>query len=200
MAKKDSPAIYLLQHVWSNEGHGAGRSWERLNSAMKSALALAIEHLFRFEEGDFDEISKRFNFGYWGGQDTGGFAEGFYSIACAVDRGHGARCHGPNRSACIAFEKYKGREPFIYKEPTCLSGVRLACGSRFMWAVGDLVYEPTVTSFAADGLSLSACTYKSHDGYERKVEKRFKITLEALREQNAKVVASVKESKKKGAA
>lgn len=196
---KDSPAMQLLDHVWRNEWHGAGRSWERLNSAMKEALALAIDHLFRFNEGDFAEFGDRFRFGRWGGADSGGFAEGFYSRACAVHDTFG-RSHGPNRSACISFEKWKGREPFIYKDRSCISGVRLACGSRFYWMpdskAGTLPLLVTATSFAADGLSLTACTYKDTEGYERKIDRRFKITLQALREQNAAVVKAAKGDKK----
>lgn len=198
MTKKqaDSPAMQLLQHVWSNAQRGNRDSWALLNSAMQDALSLAISHQFLFEEGDFAQLSERFLFGYWGHQDPGGFAEGFYAKACGV--GHSAP-FGPNRSACISFEKWKGREPFIYKERDCISGVRLACGSRLYWlpdAKSDTrPVLATVTSFAKDGESLTACTYKGND-YPAKIDRRFKITIKALREQNAKVVESVKAAKK----
>jgi hypothetical protein len=75
-----------------------------------------------------------------------------------------------NTTACISFEKYRGRGPFVF------GGRRLHVGSVFEWAG---VHNVIVTSFADDGLSLIACTYK--DGARRVVDKRMRITLDELK-------------------
>jgi len=175
---KDSPALRLLQLVWDEQGHQMGHSWERLNAAMHAATCLAIEYGLRFDVADFQAIDKRFRMGYWGG-------EGFYCLACAT-RGYG-RCHGPNRSAAIAFETWKGRKPFIIRErPSSPARHRVAIGAGFRW-YGQWV---TCTSFAKDGLSLIACSYA--DPERKKVLKRHRITHADIKAYHAEIAKSVK--------
>ena len=166
MAKKtDSPAIQLLRLLWRHEGHQMGHSWERINATMRNGLGLAIRSGLEFARGDFAVISDAFNPGCWLN------GERMYSVACLGE-------HGPNRSAAISFERWKGRKPFI------LDGHRLAVGSKFDW-YDDRV---TVTSFADDSSYLVACSYKytesnTGDTYaRRKVAHRYKIAIADLRE------------------
>src|SRR5262249_51742049 len=106
-----SPAIQLLNFAWK---HCGSYSWRNLNHTMIRCLKIAIECGMEFAEGDFLLMVKSrsaggFSFDFWGGQDNAGLGEGFYTLACTADAG----C---NTSACIAFEKYKGRKPFILKD------------------------------------------------------------------------------------
>jgi hypothetical protein len=186
-AKKrdDSPAIQLLDLVWSNCNEVNGHSWERLNGSMKDALSLAISAGMAFDLGDFASFRERYRFGYWGGQDSGGFAEGFYTEAV---------CKG-NMSAAKSFEQWKGRKPFITEDAEATMrygrrvesrcGGRLTVDSRFTFR-GELL---TVTSFSDGGEYLTACTYKlcEHDQYRRKIAKRFKITREELLQERRRV-------------
>lgn len=183
---KPSAVIELLRHVWRSQGQaGGGRSWERLNHAMSSALGLAVWSLFRFDRDDFIRIAKNFNIGYWGGNDRHMCGECFYSAACEGS-------HGANRSAAIAFERWVGRKAFILKEAKrSPSGRRLAIRSQFIWQ-GETV---TVTSFSADGSFLTAVVRNyEHDergSYRRcAVKRRFKVTWDALKELNKAVKAA----------
>ncbi|MBN1510707.1 MAG: hypothetical protein JXB13_01710 [Phycisphaerae bacterium] len=176
-----SPALDLLDQIWKHWGGATRHSWDRVNRSMRAALELAVGSGMRFGPDDFDEIERRYRFEYWGGKDAGGFAEGFYRMA--VTEG--------NRSAAQAFEKYKGRQPFIFEtvDPggdRCFrhrvsrrTKERAAVGFRIHWQ-GRWA---TVTSFADDGQSLTACTYREPDDGSsyRKIDKRFKITQADLR-------------------
>ncbi|MFA6242570.1 MAG: hypothetical protein WC655_16655, partial [Candidatus Hydrogenedentales bacterium] len=148
--KKDSPAIHFLRHVWESVGDKQGDSWNRLNQAMGDALGMAIKYGMRFYVDDFSLIAnapseRGFNGGYWLGQ-TPATGERYYTLACAVDRAYGV-----NMSACLAFEAWKGRPPFICKDAQCVTGRRVAIGSDVEWG--------RVTSFASDGQSFIACAY-----------------------------------------
>ena len=161
-----SPAYQLLHHVWLHSLAATGHSWERLNHSMRGAMQLAINAGLRFDRDDFARMYKEFRGGYWFGE-TGG--EGFYALA--VQTG--------NLSAAQAFESWNGRQPFIADDVDTGSGRRkrgrLAVGSRFPWRG----FQVTVTSFALDGAHLTACAYT--DGTERKVSKRFRITVADIR-------------------
>jgi len=170
MKKNHSPAYQLLSHVWKHSLAATGHSWERLNNSMRGAMQLAINAGLRFDRDDFAKIYEEFRGGYWFGE-TGG--EGFYSLA--VQTG--------NLSAAQAFESRNGRQPSIADDvdPGCncsyahLTGIRkrgrLAVGFVFPWRG----HRVKVTSFAVDGTYLTACAYT--DGTERKVSKRFRITV-----------------------
>ncbi|MEA1952595.1 MAG: hypothetical protein U9N87_14540 [Planctomycetota bacterium] len=166
MKKKLSPAYQLLRHVWQHSLKATGHSWERLNCSMRGAMQLAIDAGLRFDRDDFAKTMKEFRGGYWFGE-TGG--EYFYALA--VQTG--------NLSAAQAFESWKERQPFIADVVDTGSGRRkrgrLAVGSRFPWRG----FHVTVTSFALNGAHLTACAYK--DDAERKVAKRFRITIADIR-------------------
>ena len=174
MKDNQSPAYQLLRHVWQYSLAATEHSWERLNHSMRGAMQLAINAGLRFDVDDFARIYKEFRGGYWFGE-TGG--EGFYALA--VQTG--------NLSAAQAFESWNGRQPFIADnvDPggnysyAHLTGRRkrgrLAVGFCFPWRG----FSVTVTSFAADGTHLTACAYT--DNAERKVARRFRITVADIR-------------------
>ncbi len=136
-----SPAVQLVQLVAANEGFGWGRSNDRSDRAVREALDLAIRFGLRFDLGDFQVLTKR--------PFCVGYGEEFYSAACRTEGKGGFQSYGCNRSACQAFEHYKGRKPFIFE------GQRLAVGSSFTWDGADV----ECTSFAQDGTYLRACSY-----------------------------------------
>lgn len=157
---KTSPALQLVRHVCKYHSHQMSYSQLRCQQAPRGALRLAIKFGLRFDKTDFGEK------GLYGD-------EWDYKLAVAHDR-HGCQ----NRSACIAYENWKKRKPFI--APCGYQGAlhRLAVGSRFTWR-GQCV---EVTSFADDGAYIIACVYKypNKDDYRRKVERRYKITRKDL--------------------
>ena len=170
----DSPALFLLQHVWREIGHGTHHA---RNNAMQDALALAIASGMTFGLDDFDRCFADFRARYW--MDL----EGSYARAC-----HGP--HGPNPSAYQALEKFLGRVPFIIHESCTPQGfgpkVRLAVGSRFRWPI-DLKTSAlvAVTSFADQPKDkkppyLIACSYKVAKDCSRQVDKTFRITHKAI--------------------
>lgn len=188
-----SPAYRLLKHVWASQGEGMGHSWDRLNDAMQTALSLAIRSGMAFDVDDFRRFSSDFNSGYW----IGAGGEGYYAMAVGSGVWSGSRSHGPNPSAYQSFEKWRGRKPFIVRmnagdEKT----VRLSVGQRFGWHVKlKSRAEVTVTSFA-DGpdAHVIACSYKPKErdarGYQigpDKIDKRFKITHDAIAEYHAAI-------------
>ncbi len=145
----ESPALHLIRHMWENVCDTLPHSWRIVNGSMHQVVKLAIDGGLRWGLGDFATVAKDFRIGYWGGNN--GDSEGLYS--CAVESG--------NLSACLSFEAWKGRKPFIFH------GKRISVGYDFRWA-GERV---TCTSFADDGASLIATSYKPRetdgDGYER---------------------------------
>jgi len=178
MAKKmDSPAVAFLEHIWMHSCKATPFAFERLNHAMRKGLSLAIGSGMEFRIGDFTGIDDRFRPGHWiGVPDEWVYA---YAVSCG------------NRSAWKAWEKYKGRPPFLAND-TDASGNdyvhssqinrkrgRLALGSRFAWQGHHNV---RVTSFSDDGTYLTACLYEwVKEPYpHEKVVKRFKITREDL--------------------
>jgi hypothetical protein len=180
--REQSPVLDLLDTVWNHGDRATSHSWARVNTSLQQALCLAIGSGIKFHPDDFEEIQRRYRFHYWGGNGRGGFAEGFYGLAVAEG----------NLSAAQAFEKWKGRRPFI------VDGAYGGCGARFAHrgghfrqrgrlAVGSVFswegQQVTVTSFAADGRYLVACRYAETPapGYQSKVAKRFKITHADLR-------------------
>ncbi len=78
---------------------------------------------------------------------------------------YGIACEGPygaNLSACRDLESFIGRKPFMlksgkyYEQPTKARS-RAYVGKKFAWN-GEYV---TVTSFATDQLSFTACSYRT---------------------------------------
>lgn len=169
--EKRSPAMQLVELVWTSNGHQMGRSSDRVDRAMDAAMRLAIEHGFEFAPGDFAAISREYGIGG---------AEGLYCLACAPPTRYSTgRTYGAKRSACISFERWKQRKPFIID-----GSQRLAVGARFEWYGEQVV----CTSFSEDGKHLVACSYKeSANGSHgrEKVLHRYRITVADLRDSRA---------------
>lgn len=168
-----SPAYKLVSHVWQHKQGGTGHSWARVNAAMSQALCLAIEAGLLFAEDDFREIYGGMRGGYWFGETS----ERFYSLAVKFD----------HESACRSFEAWKGRLPFVF------GGSRLHVGAMLDW---DGEANATVTSFASDGGSLVACTYKrSEDIHSHQIARRMTITYDELKAAEKGRVAANKEAR-----
>lgn len=167
-----SPAYQLVAHVWKHKLEATGYSWQRINTAMSQALSLAISAGLIFHEDDITDIHAKMRGGYWFGD---GGTERFYALA--------AGSRAPNESACKALEKALGRAAFVYV------GTRLHVGSPIQW--GE--HGAKVTSFAKDGLSLIACTYKDYD--ERTLDRRLTITLDEIKAAEKARLASAKEAR-----
>lgn len=176
----DSPALDLLQVLWTNRQQETGHSWLRLNHAMWRGLLLAVEMGLTFHPDDFSECYQRYRAGYWIG-DGGG--EMFYQHAVLYG----------NATAWQSYEQHVGRKAFIIPGARCdrASGMgnglmggglaRLVVGARFNWK-GELV---TVTSFkdGDDPQSFVACSYKKAGKYKEKIHHRFAITHQDIRDE-----------------
>lgn len=175
-----SAVIRLLDLVWSQANTATNHSWERLNHAMHAALRMAIGAGFTFALDDLATIAAQYRFGYWCGESP----EWIYTAAVVAS----------NRSAIQSYEAWKQRKPFVMDDVR-LGHVhrkreRLTVGSRFVWQG----YEVTVTSFSANGQSLTACSYQPRveGSYMDVIEKRFRIT-------HADITAERKERHERGA-
>jgi hypothetical protein len=142
-------------HPSKSKLSGGAKSFRQLNAGLQTVLEVAFTTSLPFELTDFADIYDRCGGSYWFGESRG---EGFYRIAAAHR----------HISACKSFEHWRKRKPFMWQ------GKRLACSSAFKWEGHDV----TVTSFADDGLSLTACSYL---GKDRKPHRRFTITHKQLR-------------------
>lgn len=152
--KEDSAPIQLLQLIWENATKAAGDSWRRYNESLANGLSLAIRSGMRFEPDDFKVIEERYRPEYWMGlgSDSG---ERYFTLAVVND----------NISAAVAFEKWKGREPFIWNDiradDTVFEGFRrLFVGAWFTWQ-GEHV---SLTKFVNDDDSIRACSYVQEKG------------------------------------
>jgi hypothetical protein len=182
-SKANSPAYKLLAMVWDHRCGATQGSWDRVNHSMRDALTLAIKAGMLFDRDDFAAFASEFHSHFWLRADGGDMlGECFYRLALVMG----------NQSAVLSFEAWKQRPPFIVDricspEWGCDQGHfhphatgRLALGYRFVWL--DLLV--TVTSFATDGQSITACTYKASPKGEyapRRIARRFKITIDELR-------------------
>jgi hypothetical protein len=110
--------------------------------------------------------------GYWFGNSIGNKpGEGFYSLA--AQGGKWDCSMQPNRSACMSFEKWIGRKPFI------LNGERLAIESEIR--IGDKRFF--VTSFSDDSIRISGYYSETNPhGYkDGKPTKRASLTHDDIK-------------------
>jgi len=142
-------------------------SWRDVNSCRFDALAYATEYL-RFDPSDVKTIYNEFRGSYWFGCGSGA-DERLYERA--VKKG--------NVSACVAWEKFFGRKPWI-GDTSEGKRERLAVDIKIRWE-GVWCF---ITSMSDE--KLIACTYKKGTGYERKIDRRFTITREAFKQASAK--------------
>lgn len=152
MKNTDSPAVQLMSLLWNESQKATGHSWLRLNQGLREGLFLAVKIGLKFGDGDINEIAKRFNGGYWFGDDF----EVFYTCAVVYS----------NRSAWKAYEARYKRVPFIWTPATLndrwggggkgiTNPPRLTIGCDFQWK-GEKVI---VTSFNDEKGYLVAQSY-----------------------------------------
>lgn len=166
---EDSPAYQLISLVYRHQGHQQGRSRERWYHAMQAAARLAIRFGLRFDREDFVHLTSSERDTY---RPRYCATERDYALACGCERGRG------NKSAVLAFEHWRDRRPFMVTEDGSKTPTRIYVGRQFRWA-GDWV---TCTSFAEDNSYVVVCTYRTGEKYyPRKIERRIKLTREALR-------------------
>ena len=171
-----SPVFQLLSTVWNNAKRES--SYREINKSMIESVCIAIRLGFKFEPQDFKDI-KRYHIYSWrdgdGGQEW--WAEEFYKLAVKKR----------NISACISFEAWKDRKPFLFNDITCKPDVkrkkkRLALGSEFHWdCIGKKSAIVEVTNINRD--RIIACQYAEieESDYHRKIQKRYTITRENLK-------------------
>lgn len=167
---KDTPVRALLRSVWTASDRGTGHSWERINTAMRAALRLAISAGFRFEIGDFD--LDEFRPGYWMG-------DGEWAYSLAVAEG--------NDGAARAFEHHNLRTPLIAKGVTQMpsertfahksgkrQSERLTVGATFEY----LGQQVVVTSIRNEPVTAATCVAYRHG--TNKVLRRYSVTKEDI--------------------
>lgn len=142
-----SVVLDYLRSTYDNCCSEGCHSWNVINDAMRIALEVAIKGRFKFEKGDFQYLSDPSSelgyspYGYlgfyrWIGKDTAySYGERFYNYAV----------ESSNKSACIAFESWKKRKPFV------LSGKRLSVRSTFGVKIDNAVEWWVVGSFSESG-------------------------------------------------
>lgn len=167
-----SPVVTLLSHVYKHANGSKNHSWELLNYGLRKTLDMAIRCGFAFERDDFEQISNRFDFGYWCGTDSDKMsAEQLYSLAVSNN----------NRGACIAFEQWKNRKPYF------LNSARLAVGSEFLYrehpvakGLKQSIFRLHVTYIGAD--KIGCCWYENPGNHQSgKPKRRFEFTHQELK-------------------
>jgi hypothetical protein len=145
---------------------------------MRKALEVAVSGRFKFELKDFEVLADngQFEFYRWIGKDTEyGYGERIYKLA--IDSN--------NKSACLAFEHWQKRKPFIFK------GQRLGVGSSintlteapyFWWQVGSFSESGDKINLSSDNRrkSLTVKELKSLEK-EELAPKALKDQLEELK-------------------
>ena len=162
--RTDSAAYQIIALVWRNAQQATGHSWQRLESAAKGAMFVAIEAGFKFDLDDFARVYADFSGSHWFGHSeyNGDNGDAFYRVAVKYR----------NVSACRSFEAFARRSPFIY------DGFRLACGSSIVlgnerWAV---------SSFDDEGGRILLCRSEyDEDAKRSKVVGRKSMTVDEVR-------------------
>ena len=167
--KPDSPVVELLKIVWDNACKKSS-SWRLLNHALGTTLMTAISCGFVFEEDDFLEIEKRFRPEYWMEKSDSGRGELIYALAaCGPSNGN---LGVANISAAMAFEKWKGRKPYI------VDSKRVALGSALHHPEYGLLWVTFI-----DSHEIRACWYDNPGNYAKgKPIKRYTFDHKTVKE------------------
>jgi hypothetical protein len=164
-----SAAFELCTHVW-RASQGATRfAWLRLNQSMRDAVQLAITSGMQFSPDDFERLISQFRGNYW--------------IGCNHELMYAAACKVGNRSACLAYERWQQRRPFLFE------GRRIFVGREFRWQHRRV----RCTSISQDFLVAVAPKGWENGETERfnyKPDKVFRITREQLKEQKQAALES----------
>jgi hypothetical protein len=156
LKSKISPARKHVEHAWNSVPRSS--SDQRRTNVTYSALCDAISGGMHFGENDFAIIKKRIGLVAILGTETRQRLERLYALACGKERA------SANSTAVAALEKYLKREPFLWAE-RARTPERLYVGSELTWE-GVRV---KVTSFSADGSSLSACQYGEYEAWNKEM-------------------------------
>lgn len=183
MKNKKSPALQMIHHVVENMRDSMGRSNEKTNAVITDCISSAIRWGLPFNLGDFKELATPRVASYYNTtlvrHDK--IEEFWYGLSVGSDRGV------ENPSATQSIEHWLGRKPFlIIPNRDTKTPQRIHVGFRFEYQ-GKLV---ACTSFKDKDGTLTACSYKPHKYDERgaeKIDKRFTITHQDVRDWNAKV-------------
>lgn len=141
-----SPALILFRHVFRAWGSDKwGHSWTRLNGSLADVVRLAISAGLRWDLDDFGTMMR----------------ESSYHIPGDVDRYHAAACLSGNKSAANSIDAYRKRKAIRLGKAWTGRVARFALKRIYVgysWHDSELGYL-TVTSIAADGESVVACSY-----------------------------------------
>lgn len=174
-AGSDSLAITMLRAFYEA---GQRVSAREFGYGMGKALTACFHLGLRFEKNDIEVFARSL-----GGNEAfgAGGGEGYYTDAIEIG----------NDSACRSFEAFFNRPPFIY------NGKRLHIGSHVRWENQWV----TITSFSGHGDTavVVACSYTyTRSVYlgdrrcERKIDRRFRLTLNDVREAEKLRVAALR--------
>jgi hypothetical protein len=170
-----TPVLDILHRIYDQHEASPSWSWDRLNHGLRQTLSALILVGTPFALDDFQRLARdsRLAFGHWCGADGSDMTgERLYRLAVTEN----------NLSACLAFEAWKQRPPFI------LNGGRLYVGAKALWHDERC----TCTSFTRDGTTVVLCSYHPHmpddcptcwrsrTSYEAKVRHRYRLTWQDL--------------------
>jgi len=133
--QKHGAAYDLVKLVYDES---PGRSWSRLNDALREAMIAAITAHLSFNPDDFATIREHTNAHRWMGEGV----ERYYTMACELG-------HTP---ACISYERWADRPAALWAE-NVKTPTRLHVGSRFTWEGCSV----TITSMKHE--HFIACSY-----------------------------------------
>jgi len=180
---KLSPAARFVSIVYNHSGHRY-RADDQFVGAQEDALRLAIRAHLPFDVDDMEWIRQNCRL-IWHAGNGDNWGEPYYSIACVCG----------NKSAARAFEKMKGRKPFILKGYVDHHGAGRGTSGRSndRLSVGDTFHafnqKLTVTSFDDKKERIIVCSYKPQErdgrGYTigtLKVKHIYKLNHKELRE------------------
>ena len=113
MNTKQSTVMQIMSLAWHSY---KWNSWAMTNHSLNQLLSSLISLNVPFEDDDFKNIYESFSGHYWFGVSSNGnyMGENFYSQAIHY-----------NSSACLSFEKWVNRKPFLIKNHRLGEGTEL---------------------------------------------------------------------------
>jgi hypothetical protein len=170
ITRKYSPPLELFRHVRNTRGEQWDLSNIQRDHTDQRVLTLAITSGMRFDPGDVAELAQDY------GHSAG---EGDYSEACGLAL-HGERGVA-NTSFCQSFERWRGRKPFIVRDPENKTGTRMHIRRDFRWPVDGEFVTLECTSFADDGQSFIGTLTDRRRSGPAKVLRRIRITHDDIK-------------------
>lgn len=160
-----SHALSIVQTVSQRWGEcGMTHSWTRLNGDVFAAIRLAIQSGLRFAEDDYAAMVE--------------ITRGHLTSA-NVEQLHALACKEGNKSAADSIDRHLGRKALLFgKHFVGFEPPRNALRNRVFVGAQirrDDVGPVFVTSFGADGESVTACLYHPYPDHS-KVKARYRYT------------------------